>query len=259
MSNLLSEQSHEYLRSMPFDNKFTLFRDSENVQFNLVQEQALHLWIMKTTMGRLQVSYDQMLRIRDQIQNYPNNLQWTMDLGRHWEIQRNGDTMVVIKGNDRDQPSDSGTLPWIIIAGPGTCIEDFEPRETVDDQEMVELCFGPLPINEENFTINIVRVKDCPGIKFTPSWRQGRSAIKLKDFLRGQSVPLHRRDDSVVLCLSDGESSRHALAVLVEDPIEDGSSKWIVSANFCPRDDLPVTKVVLGKTLNHSIHTPYKT
>lgn len=227
------------------------------MQFNLVQEQALHLWILKTTLGRLQISYDQMIRIRDQIRNHPNNLKWTMDLGRHWEIQRIGDTLVVIRGNEIDQSSNSGTLPWIIIAGPGTCIEDFESREALDNQEMVELSFGPFPKNVENFTIDIVRVKDCPGLKFTPSWRQGRSAIKLKDFLRGQSIPLHRRDDSVVLCLSDGESSRHALAVLVENPIEDGSSKWIVSANFCPRDELPVTKVVLGKILNRSIHSLY--
>lgn len=240
---------------MPSDNEFTLLKDSSNVQFNLVHEQALHLWIMNSTRGRLQVSYDQMLRIRDQILNYPDNLQWKMDIGRHWEIQRNGETLVLVEGNDYHQPSHPGILPWIIIAGPGPDMDDFLPDKIPDVQETVELSFGPLP-NIENSTIDIVLVKDCAGIKFKPSWRKGRSAIKLKDFLRGQTVPLHRRDYSIVLCLSD-DSSRHALAVHVEATTEDGTGKWIVSADFFPRDDLPVTKVVLGKTLNRSTRTSY--
>ncbi len=247
---------------MPSDtNIFTLLRDSNNVQFNLVHEQALHLWIMNSTRGRLQVSYDQMLRIRDQIHNYPDNLRWKMDIGRHWEIQRNGDTLVVVEWNGNDQPSHSGIRPWIIIAGPGTGtgtgMDDFESEEIPDVQETVELSFGPLP-SIGNSPIDIVQVKDCAGMKFKPSWRKGRSAMKLKDFLRGQMVPLHRRDSSFVLCLSD-KFSRHVLAVHVEALAEDGTGTWNVSADFFPRDDMPVTKVVLGKTLNRSTHTSCNT
>lgn len=255
ISQFLSDRSHDYLRSMISDTKFILQRDSTNEQFDLVQENALHLWIMKTTLGKLQVSYDQMLRIRDQIQNYPDNLQWKMDLGSHWEIRRNGDTLVVVEGNEKDQPSKSGILPWIVIAGPGIDMNDYE--DVSDVQETVELRFGPLPNNLGHSTVHVVQVKDCAGMQFTPPWRIGRSAMKLKDFLRGQKVPLHRRDESIVLCLSDDDSSRHALAVHIEGPTEDSSGTWIVNSNFCPRDDLPITKVVLGKTPKHPTLTPH--
>ena len=243
---------------MSSDTKFILRRDSGNVQFDIVHEQALHAWITKTTLGRMQVSYDQMLRIRDQIQNYPDNFQWKMDLGRHWEIQRNGDTLEVVKGKERVQTSSSRALPGILFAGPASDMNGFNSKDIFDGQETVELCFGSLPNNVGNSTIDIVHVKDCAGMKFTPSWRQGRSAMKLKDFLRGQHVPIHRRDDSIALCLSDSDSLRHVLAVHIEDSAEGGAGKWIVSANYSPRDDLPVTKVVLGKTIKRSTHTPHR-
>jgi hypothetical protein len=242
---------------MSSDIKFILRRDSGNVQFDIVHEQALHMWITKTTLGKMQVSYDQMLRIRDQIQNYPDNLQWKMDLGRHWEIQRNGDSLMVVTGKERVQTSNSRTLPWILIACPESDMNDFESKEMLDVQETVELCFGPMSNKFGNFTLDIIQVKDCAGMKFTPSWRQGRSAMKLKDFLRGQHVQLHRRDDSIALCLLDSDSLRHVLAVHVEDAAEDGAGKWIVSADYLPRDDLPVTKVVLGKSTKSSTHTPH--
>ena len=97
-------------------------------------------------------------------------------------------------------------------------------------------------ILSSNSTMNIKQVKDCGNIKFTPPWRKGRSAIKIKEFLRGQKVPLHLRDESIVLCLTDNDTlAQHALAVYLDD------TGWIVNAIFCPQDDLPVTKVVLGK------------
>jgi len=77
--------------------------------------------------------------------------------------------------------------------------------------------------------------------------RKGRSAIKIKEFLRGQKVPLHRRDDAIILCLSV-DSARHALAVYLEGTGDDGGGRWIVNAEFSPQDAVPVTNVVLGRT-----------
>ena len=35
---------------------------------------------------------------------------------------------------------------------------------------------------------------------FTPPWRMGQSPVKIKDFLRSQKVPLHKRDSVLLLC-----------------------------------------------------------
>lgn len=46
----------------------------------------------------------------------------------------------------------------------------------------------------------------CPrrkrdGDRFRPAWRD--RPAKLKDFLRGQGVPLHRRDEVALICVED--------------------------------------------------------
>merc|ERR1739845_273471 len=93
--------------------------------------------------------------------------------------------------------------------------------------------------------INIEQVKECGNLSFTPPWRKGRTATKIKKLLRGQQVPLHLRGEACVLCVT-GASLRGALAVYVEGG--NGDDRWIVNAEFFPRDGLPVTNIIVGKT-----------
>lgn len=254
MSRDLTNRSQDYLQSMPPNSPFLLPKTS-GTQFDLVHEEALHSWIKNVTDRELQVSYDQMLRIRDQIHKYPDRLQWTLDVGSYWKLRRNGDTLTVFKGQGESQPATSAdgssdkALSWAIIAG---SVPDTSSSVSGDlnVSGMHELCFGPLPKSAEHSTLEIKPVKDCGTTKFTPPWRKGRSAIKIKEFLRGQKVPLHQRDEAIFLCLSN-DSSKHALAVYLEGT-DDAAGRWIVNENFCPQDDLPVTRVVLGKTSQHS-------
>lgn len=218
---------------MPSYSPFVL---QDDLHYDLVQEEALHSWMTELSNRELQVSYDKMLLIRDQIQNHPDRLQWSLDLGDNWRLKRNGNTLVIFKGDEWNQPPNAAINPWMIVAGPETDTTNIESGLTH------ELCFGCLPKNVKSSTFKIEQVKECEGVSFIPPWRKGRSAMKLREFLRGQNVPLHQRDEAIVLCLSDG-STKHALAVYLED-----ANEWIVNANFCPQDDLSVTKVVLWKT-----------
>ena len=228
ISRDITSRSKEYLQSMPSNSSSFLLKDT---QFDLVQEEALHLWIKEVTNMELQVSYDQMVRIRDQIHDHPDRLQWTLDVGSSWKIKRNGDTLVVFRENE-DRHSDDDDLSWMIING----------QNTDNISDLHELCFSSLP---DSYTLDIKQVKDCVHTKFTPPWR--RSAIKIKEFLRGQKVPLHLRDQVNVLCLTveDDDLSTQVLAVYLE------GNGWIVDANFCPQDGLPATTTIqLQKTTN---------
>ena len=218
---------------MPSYSPFVL---QDDLHYDLVQEEALHSWITELSNRELQVSYDKMLLVRNQIQNHPDRPQWSLDLGNNWRLKRNGNTLIIFKGDEWNQPSNTTINPWMIVAGPEADTTYIESGLTH------ELSFGSLPKNVESSTFKIEQVKECEGITFIPPWRKGHGAMKLKEFLRGQKVPLHRRDEAIVLSLSDG-SSKHALAIYLED-----TDEWIVNANFCPQDDLPVTKVVLWKT-----------
>lgn len=218
---------------MPSRSPFVL---QDDLQYGVVQEEALYSWIMDLSDGELQISYDKMLLIRDKIQNYPDRLQWKMDLGDSWRLERNGNTLVIFKGVRRNQLPNAGINSWIIFAGSEVIASNFDP------EQMHELHFGCLPKKLESSTFTIEKVKDCDGITFVPPWRKGRSAIKLKEFLRGQKIPLHRRNEAMILCYSD-DASKNALAVYIEN-----TDKWIVNANFSPEEDFSVTKVVLLKT-----------
>lgn len=238
ISKDLTNRSKEYLEFMPSSSSSFLLQ--RGTQFDVVQEEALYLWMKGLTNNRLQISYDQMLRIRDQINDHPDRLQWTLDVGQSWKIRRNGDTLAVLEESTANAPisSDKAALFWVIITG-----SDYRYMENISDTQ--ELSFDSLP---DKFTMDIKQVKDCRGIKFTPPWRKGRSAIKIKEFLRGQKVPLHLRDTANVLCLSDNSTTKHALAVYIEGE----GIGWIVNANFCPQDDSPKTTVVLGKISHQS-------
>ncbi|KAL9183656.1 hypothetical protein ACHAXT_004512 [Thalassiosira profunda] len=238
ISRVLSKQSEEYLQAMPSGSVFHLPNDPE-VQFDVVQEEALHMWLKNATCGELQLPYDQMLRIRDQLHNYPKKRQWTLDVGSSWKVQRNGHTLAVTREEDlqHDEMPQESTLPWTIVRSE-TGAEDVADAH--------ELHFAASRIAEKDLVIEWV--KDSGNIKFTPPWRKGRSAMKIKEFLRGQKVPLHLRDDAIVLRVAD-DSSRHALAVYLEGTGDNGVGRWIVNADFSPQDDgSPQTTVVVRKT-----------
>lgn len=228
VSRDLAKRSYDYLQSIDPGSPFILQKGS---QFDLVEEEALYQWIIRETSRELQLPYDQIIRIRNQIRNYPAKLQWSLDVGGGWTIKRNGETLSVFNGRENKQCNFNQHSAWIIVS------PDDHSREGGSDE--YELSFN-LPPDTKNSNITIGRVKECGNIKFTPPWRSDRSAIKVKKFLRGQQVPLHRRDETTILCLSDNAPIRHALAVYLED-----ADEWIVNAEFCPRDEMPVTTVVL--------------
>jgi hypothetical protein len=238
ISHYLSKRAQDYLESMPINSTFTL---NSNTEYDLAQEEAMHTWMIDQSNQELQVSYDKMLIIRDQIQNHHDRLQWKMDMGDNWTLSRNGCILDISKRDGQDQPSsNSAVTPWFVcVVGPDGA--DMSHIEHEPAKELQFACW--LPTSVDMATIKIEQAKDCTGITFLPPWRNERSEIKLKDFLRGQRVPLHRRNESNILCFSDSDTGkRHALAVHLET-----TEEWIMNANFGPRDDLPITKIVLWK------------
>lgn len=197
--------------------------------FNIVQQQALHIWASKTTHNEVTLSYDQMQMIKAQFELYPTRLQWTLDVGDGWNIKRNGKALTVSAitktcsdGETNDVHLDAeASIPWLILSR-----ESNQEITGVREEDLHEIRFGNLPLNIHSSRLAIKRTKDVPNLTFIPPWRNGRSAVKVKEFLRGQKVPLHSRDDSLVLCYSDGHTD-YVLAVYLEE-----KDRWIVHSDF---------------------------
>lgn len=247
LSNDLAPRAEEYLVTMSTESKFLLPNDSHTL--TIVEQEALHLWVARATQRQLILSYDQMQRIRKQIENFPNRLQWTLDVGDCWNIRRNGKALAVsntVYEDGKEQITDARSaeeetlIPWKIVT------PDSYPETNNDPHEMIcvhELRFSNLPHGPDISNIVIKCVKDVSNTVFIPPWRKGRSAIEVREFLRGQKVPLHCRDDSFVLCYSD-ESSIHALAVYLEN-----TNRWVVHSDFSHEKGAFI-KVMLGKKFN---------
>ena len=196
------------------------------------------------------MSYEQMRRIRTQVLCYPQRLRWTLDVGNFWKVRRNGDSLLVFKEDQNGRAhslASEESIPWVIFrTEPETHAMSTDDDLTDVATDTMELCFDALPACSENSRLVTKRVKDIGNVTFVPPWRKGKSAIKVKEFLRGQKVPLQYRDDAVVLCLSC-ESSIQVLAVYVEGDGESRDGHWVVHADFQHQQGLPVVKVILRK------------
>ena len=232
---------------MPTELVFLLPDDFRT--FDIVQQQAIHIWTSKRTNNELILSYDHMQQIKAQFEMYPTRLQWIMDVGDGWSIKRNGKALTVSTTakmctdehlNDNCLDADA-SIPWL-IGGP-----ESNQQNIGKTKDLYEIQFDSLPVNTNMSQITIKRTKDVCNLTFVPPWRKGRSAVKIKEFLRGQKVPLHSRDDSLVLCYSDGHSD-YALAVYLEE-----KGEWIVHSDF-EHDEGPVFKVVLTKKGEQTIN-----
>ena len=55
--------------------------------------------------------------------------------------------------------------------------------------------------------------------------------MKIKEFLRGQKVPLHRREEAAILCI-ETDNAVKIVAVFVESDVQDVSGRWVIHSNF---------------------------
>lgn len=258
ISQDLSTRAEGYLATMSSEEAFYLSSstgDSET-QFGLVEQEALRLWITRFAKRELQLSFDHMCRIQDQIQFYPDRLQWTLDVGDNWGIRRNGNALTVMKNKGGGETEPSGihstskeSHSWEIVRTETDATGHNHGESSLEESpsDTVELCFNSFPKHFEKSTLAIKRVRDIGNMKFIPPWRKGRSAVKVREFLRGQKVPLHCRDPALVLCFADSNVSNDALAVYLEDYGTNEAGKWIIHSDFEHKNGMSLIKVLLKK------------
>ncbi len=233
ISKDLKERAVSYLASMPSQLEFWLPGD----EIDIVCEEAFHIWASEVTDRKLQLSYDQINRIKFQVESYPSRLQWIIDVGGLWRVQRNGSLLTIL----HDSESVSETLPWYIVE---TKSVQFDANDQQDsDKEL----FISIPQTLEKSAITMKRVKDVGNVTFLPQWRKGRRPIKIKELLRGQKIPLHLRDETLILCIAS-EDEEEIVAVHISDSDTNNAGKWIIQSHFHPTEGRAITKVKLAET-----------
>ena len=188
----------------------------EPSRFTLVHEEALYAWTRSQMKGEGYFLYSQLQRVREQILDYPEKVEWSLDIGGNWIISRMGN---ILRISSAKALSVSKNNNWTV--------EQVDMKNssgnTESDQQNSKSCvvvdlFLPQYINStDTLSFSLKRVCELkPGTRFTPHWKAGSNGIKLKDFLRGQHVSLHRRDDIPVLCMNThGSEQEHEIVIAV--------------------------------------------
>jgi tRNA(Ile)-lysidine synthase TilS/MesJ len=286
------------------------------------------------------VSYEQLQRVIRQLEKYPNNRQWTLEIGSYWSVVRMGNVLSVVhrqpttssQGVNRpsqDNPSErqsfnthrassidpttvladderaivavpfrvessqnSDFLPEGQLAKGATCVVVAIPTFHIPNHGIVldrENISGPSTatpphdISHLSFvasTVGTWTAASCtttnagavsappPALTFVPSWRRGRTPIKLKQFLRGQDIPLYQRDATPIILLVPSSSTTTATTsnnseLVQEDEVDTPTNKGAgVKGSYddhCSMVESPLTPIVVAVCVNDKwmIHADY--
>ncbi|CAM9157533.1 unnamed protein product, partial [Hapterophycus canaliculatus] len=195
----------------------------------LVREELLHRFVL-ANIGNAPLPYAQLRLLMRQIDE--GGRKWSLSLGGDHHLLRIGDflriehrseaggtTSAPLKSSETTAvsaqengapnsfpvaPHDSGAAlePWKIVVSPcedgdigsdGQCAGpgDLGCGKGIAMEESMVLFNLPAGVQ-----LHVRRKRD--GDRFQPTWRD--RPVKLKDFLRGQGVPLHRRDEVALIC-----------------------------------------------------------
>jgi len=186
------------------------------------------------------LTYDQLKRICCQLDQYPENRQWRLNVGDQWDVERVGDALRLVSRTEtakKNEEEKAIELRWNKSdesRNDKNCLCIKVPFDTsLDRLRLIMTTNAFLP----DYASALLNNHDA--LRFTPPWRRGHSPVKVTEFLRGQKVPLHLREQARVILLQDdvvtsGNSethpSRHTFVVVaVFVQLKD---EWVVDERF---------------------------
>jgi hypothetical protein len=191
---------------------------------DLVEKEAFYLWAKSKMMGH-PLTYDQLQRICIQLTDHPHQQQWTLQVGGGWNIVRNGAVLFVTRDGMENKGTESleRRLDWSFVHATA------ELQET-EDALLMRLS-GNAELDETKCSFVLTDASRTGKLLFYPPWRE--NPVELRDFLRGQKVPLHLRGCTPVILLDH----QNVAAVFVERPGGEHHfggkvGRWIVDAQF---------------------------
>jgi tRNA(Ile)-lysidine synthetase-like protein len=261
---------------------------SNSISLDLVHKQALHMWVCDTTSSsrrrqsfnntntntkanhhhaqqqpqpqqqrrqpQHQFTFEQLDRVCKQIENFPTNRQWRLNIGGGWDVMRQGNVLLLKETNvlpnqqqteaNNDDTTTTATriVEWSLLVSDDECTTtDRTSAETatLDDASSSSslrisvprtLLFSDKLQQQQQPVFYLSTIDGLETVPFTPSWREGHDPIRLKDFLRGQKVPLHLR--------------RHSRVIYFKNPKHSSTSGTTSSADVDCDDDNDKTVAV---------------
>jgi hypothetical protein len=200
----------------------------------------------------------------DQLEQHPHRNDWTLEIGGNIHVVRKGNTLQVVTPGQGLDNGRGWRIPWhwtvVSIDRTGT----VPANGTVPHVVTLSVPYDAIGSDMYFFSSTLDHIQDILGdstsqpssspssLWFTPPWRG--SPIKVRQFLRGQRIPIHERGRIPLLFLGrrgrtehfsgddddnnnddmSGPSNRHDYQ-LVGVQVE--ATRWVIANDFSPNVD----------------------
>jgi len=213
--------------SISSDGSSTVFRLPDNQgELSVLEEEALFRWVGIASNNIVALSYEKLNAICQQIVNYPDRRQWKIGIGENWDVARNGNVLMLVNNlRIDDEENVNGTnTEWTL-----SFIDGLDSSSTAQSSHHLSI---HVPLSSNGIAQFVLhKARGNASLKFLPPWRKGGSEMKVKEFLRGQRVSLHRRDEAPLLCIQTGNAVKIA-AVFVESDEKGANGRWVIHSDF---------------------------
>ena len=189
-------------------------------ELSLVDEESLFQWVEMASNTQISLSYDKLVSISNQISKYPEKLEWKISIGSGWDIERKGSVLLLKSDSLSNSTNDS--LDWHLLG-----IDDLKKVDgKTDGIHCLRFYENGNVISSDDFFLDCA--ESYMTSKFTPPWRE--NPVKLKDFLRGQKIPLHRRATCPVLVIRTDNAPEVAAIYIERETLSDEiKSEWVIN------------------------------
>ena len=214
--------------SISSDVGSAIFRLPDNEgELSVLEEEALFRWVGIASNNIAAMSYEKINAICQQIVNYPDRRQWKIGIGENWDVVRNGNVLMLVNNlriDDEENVNVTNT-EWTLSS-----IDNMDSVSATLSTHHLSI-HVPLSSNGIEPQFVLEKARGNPSLKFLPPWRRGGCEMKVKEFLRGQKVSLHRRDEAPLLCIQTGNTLKIA-AVFVESDEKGANGRWVIHSDF---------------------------
>jgi tRNA(Ile)-lysidine synthetase-like protein len=222
-SSLTGSSSAPALSAPSFPSPASPFSASEPLWAplpRLLQEELLHRLVARASNGAVSLSYAQIRRAMEQLQRdeeeaqggHKKKLQWRLEMGNGWLLVRQGQVLRLVQEQAHRNPKGNWQQENFPVSLPDAGVECLLPTGWQISASRLSASPSSSSSSAPGWSMVLPHVpmgarlrlrNRQEGDRFHPPWRQ--SPVKLKDFLRAQNVPLHRRDEvMLIVLLSNG-------------------------------------------------------
>jgi hypothetical protein len=233
----------------------------------LILSQALYQWMIaemsshnnnnnnnnKQSSSSPVLSYDTLQRVVQQLQTHPHQREWTLELGNHWNLQRQGSVLKVVSSTNNNNNNNNERLQWTWSLATNDNNNGSENNNNNNNNEQ-QLSSSSLIISipedwlgsDLKFVMTTVGdpSSSSSNLRFVPPWKPNTSSpIKVRPFLRGQRIPRHEREERPILVVWRRHNKNNSESSSSDDNDEEfgcclvavqvhNDEQWVVHAEY---------------------------